>query len=116
MRMEQVKKMISEKLREKKVVVYSKSYCPYCKKAKNVLGKYPIKDDQIEITELDLMADQDQAHLIQEYMKSLTGASTVPRVFINGKCIGGGDDTEKLDRNGELKKLLTDSGAVRGEL
>lgn len=31
----------------------------------------------------------------------------VPRVFINGKCIGGGDDVVAADKAGELvKKLL----------
>lgn len=30
----------------------------------------------------------------------------VPRVFVNGKFIGGGDDVVRLDKNGELKKLL----------
>lgn len=30
---------------------------------------------------------------IQDYLKTKTGARSVPRVFINGKFFGGGDDT-----------------------
>lgn len=30
---------------------------------------------------------------IQDYMKEKTGARSVPRVFVNGKFFGGGDDT-----------------------
>jgi glutaredoxin 3 len=36
----------------------------------------------------------------------VTGGRTVPRVFINGKCIGGGDDTAKMEKDGKLKPLL----------
>jgi len=48
---------------------------------------------------------------IQTYLKQLTGASSVPRVFIGGKCIGGGDDTEAMDKMGQLKPLLEQNGA-----
>jgi len=46
----------------------------------------------------------------------------VPRVFVNGECIGGGDDTVKLARTGQLIKLvsscesLTCKGAITKEL
>ena len=49
---------------------------------------------------------------IQSYLKELTGASSVPRVFVGGKCIGGGDDTAALDQRGALKDLLASSGAI----
>lgn len=42
----------------------------------------------------------------------MTGTDTVPRVFLDGKCIGGGDDTEKLDKQGELEKKLKEIGAL----
>ena len=32
-------------------------------------------------------------------MKQLTGASSVPRVFIGGSCIGGGDETSAAHRS-----------------
>ena len=35
----------------------------------------------------------------QAYMKQLTGASSVPRVFIGGSCIGGGDETAAAHRS-----------------
>jgi len=47
----------------------------------------------------------------QEILGQMTGEDTVPRVFINGECIGGGDDTEKLEKKGELKKKLEEADA-----
>jgi glutaredoxin len=37
---------------------------------------------------MQLLGDGDG---IQKYLGQITGASTVPRVFIGGKCIGGCD-------------------------
>ena len=36
----------------------------------------------------------------------------VPRVFIAGKFVGGGDETAALDRQGKLKTMLQDAGAI----
>lgn len=43
---------------------------------------------------------------IQDVLLEITGARTVPRVFIDGKCIGGGTDAKQLYENGQLKALL----------
>ncbi len=45
---------------------------------------------------------------IQDVLLQLTGGRSVPRVFIKGKFIGGGDDTAALARNGGLAKLLAE--------
>ena len=100
-------KYVDTLIKSHKVTVFSKTYCPYCVKAKNVLAKYKIND--LMIVELD---NRDDADDIQNYLLKLTGARTVPRVFINGKCIGGGDDTAKLDSHNKLKALLDECGAL----
>lgn len=45
-----------------------------------------------------------------QIQREVTGARSVPRVFIGGKFIGGGDDTVRLFENGELKNLLQAQG------
>lgn len=60
-----------------KVVVFSKSYCPYCTKAKDVLSKYNI--DDIVIIELENRDDCDE---IQDYLLKLTGARSVWQILI----------------------------------
>ncbi len=49
---------------------------------------------------------------VQEVMGRLTGATSVPRVFIGGKFIGGGDETAALDASGELARLLAAAGVA----
>lgn len=44
--------------------------------------------------------------LIQDELYRLTGARTVPRVFIHQKFYGGGDDTAAGVRSGEVQELV----------
>ncbi|KAE8724690.1 Glutaredoxin-C4 [Hibiscus syriacus] len=91
-----VKKTISAH----KIVIFSKSYCPYCKRAKAVfkeLNQVPF------VVELD---ERDDGWSIQDAMSEIVGRRTVPQVFINGKQLGGSDDTVEAYEIGELAKLL----------
>ncbi|KAJ3119159.1 hypothetical protein HK100_000454 [Physocladia obscura] len=83
-----------------KIVVFSKSYCPYCKKAKDLLDSYGATYEQLELDMRDDGAD------IQQYLAEKTGQRTVPNIFINQKQVGGCDDLFKLNAAGELKNLL----------
>ncbi|RWR75266.1 glutaredoxin-C8 [Cinnamomum micranthum f. kanehirae] len=85
------------------IVIFSKSYCPYCKRAKNVfeeLKKTPY------VVELDL---RDDGGDIQDALGDIVGRRTVPQVFIKGKHIGGSDDTVQAHQRGMLAKLLGES-------
>ena len=85
--------------KQEHVVVFSKSYCPYCKKVKDLFKKENISPTYIE---LDLISDGDE---IQNDLKKFSGQSTVPNVFINDKHIGGCDDTFAAHAAGKLKGL-----------
>ncbi|XP_071956347.1 uncharacterized protein [Antedon mediterranea] len=91
-------------IHDKCVVVFSKTYCPYCKMAKAALDEEGAK---YEVVELDKRSDGDA---IQNALAQITGARTVPRVFIKGKCIGGGSETRDMQASGELRKLLEECG------
>ncbi|KAJ0404186.1 hypothetical protein P43SY_002029 [Pythium insidiosum] len=88
------------------LVVFSKSYCPYCKKAKEVLADLGAKP---VVFELDQRAD---GAAMQDFLFRLTGQSTVPNVFIKGRSIGGSDKTVAMYKSGELKERLTRAGAL----
>lgn len=88
------------------LVVFSKSYCPYCKKAKEALAALGAKP---YVFELDLRQD---GPAIQSFLFKFTHQATVPNVFIKGKSIGGSDDTLALYKSGELKDRLERAGAI----
>jgi len=92
--------LINELVEKHTVVVFSKTYCPYCTKAKNALKGIGA---DFEVVELD---KRDDGSEIQNALHKKTGQRTVPNVFVNGKSIGGGDDTARLAKSGELTKLI----------
>lgn len=47
---------------------------------------------------------------IQDALYEVTGARSVPRGFVGGKFIGGGDDTAAKAASGELAQLLAAVG------
>lgn len=104
--MANTKAIVDGKIASKKVFVFSKTYCPFCSMAKNVLCKYVGKD--LDPADYEVWEIENEANCgeIQAALKDITGASTVPRVFIKGKCIGGGSETQALDNSGELEKML----------
>ena len=63
------KEFADGKIASKKVLVISKSYCPFCKKAKQVLGKYKIPADNIEYIEIENRPDMDEIQVSVENTK-----------------------------------------------
>lgn len=82
------------------VVVFSKSYCPYCKQTKSTLEALDIT---AKIIELDEVSDGDaiQAALLEE-----SGQRTVPNVYVKGQHVGGNDDTQAAAKSGKLQEML----------
>jgi glutaredoxin 3 len=85
-----------------KVVIFAKPTCPFCTRARSCFEK--ISQPFVWV---DLTAEKDGGTAIQAYLGELTGAKTVPRVFVQGKCIGGGSETEQLYNAGVLQQLLS---------
>ncbi|GJE94394.1 glutaredoxin [Phanerochaete sordida] len=92
------------------LVVFSKSYCPYSKRAKALLASYNLKPAPT-VVELDLRAD---GPIIQGILGRLTGRRTVPNVILQGESIGGSDDIMALHEEGELMPLLQKAGYAIG--
>jgi len=101
------KECIQETVAKYPVVVFSKSFCPYCEKAIEALKLQDIlTDEQLHIIDLNSIKYAPDAWKIQDTLLNMTGRRTVPNVFVGGKSIGGGDDTVALSKSGELLSLL----------
>ena len=64
-----VKEKMNQKIQGKPVFVVSKSYCPFCVKGKNVLKKYNIKPENIEILEIENDPDMNEIQ-VKHFMSS----------------------------------------------
>uniref|UniRef100_A0A7S2L780 Glutaredoxin domain-containing protein n=1 Tax=Leptocylindrus danicus TaxID=163516 RepID=A0A7S2L780_9STRA len=78
------------------VVVFSKTYCPFCTSTKTLFEKLNVDAKVVELDTLDNGAD------IQGALLDKTGQRTVPSVFIKGEHIGGNDATQAAFQSGDL--------------
>jgi len=101
-----VKEDIQKTVQENCVVMYSKSTCPYCVKARKALESTGVQYLEIDLNSLSNTA------AYQDALQDITGKRSVPRVFIGGKCIGGGDETAAAAASGDLLRLLQEAGAL----
>lgn len=81
-------------------MIFSKTYCPFCSATKTLFERMGI---EAEVVELDKMED---GHEMQVALQELSGQRTVPNVFINGKHLGGNDDTQAAVRSGKLEEMM----------
>ncbi|KAJ3154299.1 thioredoxin reductase [Geranomyces variabilis] len=95
------KSQVEDAIKNNKVVVFSKSYCPYCKKAKALLESLNAKFVAFELDELD------DGPSMQAYLKEKNGQSSVPNIYVNQQHVGGCDDLHAAHRDGKLQKMLT---------
>ncbi len=81
-----------------RVEIYTKFFCPYCSRAKQLLERKGVEYDEYEVS----LGGEKKA----EMMQRANGRHTVPQIFIDGRHIGGSDDLAELDRSGKLDPLL----------
>ncbi len=79
------------------IVMYTKSWCPYCDRAKALLTQ-----KGQSWTEIDVEAQPET----RDEMVQRSGRTTVPQIFIDGAHAGGFDDLAALEKAGKLDALL----------
>ncbi|RIA94711.1 glutaredoxin 1 [Glomus cerebriforme] len=95
-----IKDLVEKLIQENPIMIFSKSYCPYCKKAKETIEGLRKKYKAFEIDEAD------NGSAIQDYLKEKTSQRTVPNIFIDGKHVGGCDSLLAAKDDGSLEKMI----------
>jgi glutaredoxin 3 len=95
-----VESLIQSEIDANEVVVFSKSYCPYCLATKSLFKGLGVP---VRVIELDQRPDGGE---IQGALLQRTGQRTVPNTFIGGVHLGGNDSAQAAARSGELQKKL----------
>jgi glutaredoxin 3 len=80
------------------ITIYTKSWCPYCSAAKDLLKERGARFDEIDIEAV--------AGARQEMIQKANGRTSVPQIFIGERHVGGCDDLYALDNRGGLAPLL----------
>jgi glutaredoxin 3 len=80
------------------VEIYTKTFCPYCWRAKLLLESKGVEYKEIAV---DFGGE-----LRQAMIQRASGRTTVPQIFIGELHVGGCDDLVALERAGKLDQLL----------
>ena len=81
------------------VEIYTKTFCPYCWRAKQLLDSKGV--DYVEI------AVDGGGEVRQQMIQRAKGRTTVPQIFISERHVGGCDDLMELERSGRLDDLIS---------
>lgn len=71
--------------RPKRIAIFTKKGCPYCVKAKDMLAENDLNFEEIEIA----------GPISNIALFAVSGAKTVPQVFVDGQLIGGSEALEQ---------------------
>ena len=77
--------------------MYTTQYCPFCVRAKALLKHKGVVFEEVDVSEDDELRAK---------MVEASGRRTVPQIFFDGRAIGGFDELQALDREGELDRIL----------
>lgn len=92
------------------MIIFSKSYCPYSKRAKGVLLEKYLIEPAPHVVELD---EHPLGPKLQNKLKEMTGRGTVPNIMVSGKSIGGGDDVSAMDNDKTLATKIKNTAAQK---
>jgi glutaredoxin 3 len=84
-----------------RITVYTKTFCPYCNRAKALLTRKGVAFEEIS-------AEGDDA--LRAWLVERSGQMTVPQIFAGERSLGGFSDLEALDREGRLDPILRGEG------
>ncbi len=79
------------------VTIYSTTYCGYCTAAKRFFDAKGITFTEVDLTGDDAGRDD---------LRTRTGRTPVPQIFVGETHVGGYTDLVALDRAGGLEPLL----------
>ncbi|CAM9403436.1 unnamed protein product [Ectocarpus sp. 6 AP-2014] len=95
-----------------KVVVFSWTRCPFCKKAKGLIEDLLADPADYEFVELD---ERQDGNAIRYELSQKTGRTSVPQIWIGGEFVGGCNDGPgvfTLMDKGELVPMLESAGCA----
>ena len=93
---------IEELIKSHKVFLFVKTHGPHSREAREALTQAGV---ELHVKEIDLLPENEMLEF-QKVLQEMAGARTVPRVFIQGKCIGGNSDLQQnYVHAGKVKEL-----------
>lgn len=102
---EQIVKLVKELIEESKVVIFAKSFCPFCKATLKTFDDARLPVGTVRVLQLD---KRDDGKDIQDALREINGQESVPNIYINKHHVGGNSELQKLKHEGVLEFIFKD--------
>ena len=94
---------------EQPVVLFAFEWCEFCWSVRKLFAEVGIPYRSIDLDSVEYQ-DQDWGGQVRAALNARFDVKTIPQIFVGGKLIGGATETFDAFNQGELQKLLGQSG------
>lgn len=88
-----------------KVFIFSKSYCPWCDKAKELFTNLKVKFEAVEVDQSNGFPNN-----FIDFINEHANVKTYPKIYIGEECVGGFSEAKKLFDTMKLFEKLKAQG------
>jgi cysteine synthase A len=103
------RRWVTELIRNEPVVLFALEWCEFCWSVRRLFAAAGIPHRTIALDSAEHRAT-DRGGRIREVLAAMTGASTIPQIFIGGEHVGGSTDLFRGWRAGSIQRRLVDNG------
>jgi len=109
----EAKKFVDEVLNdaEQPVVLFAFEWCEFCWSVRKMFAECGIPYRSIDLDSVEYQ-ENDWGGQIRAALNARFDVKTIPQIFVGGKLIGGATETFDAFNDGELQKLLGQSGVA----
>ena len=100
--------LVEKIIMEKPVLMFALEWCEFCWSVRKMFDAAGIAYETIDLDSVAYQKD-DLGTDIRAVLRTMTGAPTIPQIFVGGNHIGGATETFDAYNDGSLKKSLTDA-------
>lgn len=91
------------------VVLFSLSWCSFCRAAKQLLSQLGVEYRVLELDQGEFLEPNLQRE-VRARLQEITNSNTLPQLFIGGEGLGGYTETAVAFRSGKLAQILHKHG------
>lgn len=103
----QVSADIQTTVKKNKLVIYTYSLSPFSSEAVRLLQESGYVFEEVELgAEWFLLGGEESVARVELSKLTNNGATSLPKVFVDGKCIGGCSELASLVESGEFEELM----------
>jgi cysteine synthase A len=103
------KQFVAETVEKEAVVLFALEWCEFCWSVRKLFGRMGIRYRSVDLDSAEYQAN-DRGSKIRAVLAELTGATTIPQIFIGGEHVGGCAELFDACRDGSIQRRLAQHG------